>query len=130
MFDIETFYQGLVEHGLIIPTGIRGGYGRGAVFERVLRGFNELVSRTGAPDGAEEMSFPPIVARALIEKVGYMNSFPQLAGWRALGRPARHHRSHAHPRSLLPRLPGVQRPAARRRAPRDGAQLGLPPRAL
>lgn len=79
-YDIESFYEGLVSHGLIIPTGIRGGYGRGAVFEQVLRGFNDLVSRIGAPDGAEEMTFPPIVARALIEKVGYMNSFPQLAG--------------------------------------------------
>ncbi len=80
MYDIETFYAGLVGHGLILPTGIRGAYGRGAVFEKILRGFNELVSRTAAPDGAEEMTFPPIVARALIEKVGYMNSFPQLAG--------------------------------------------------
>jgi len=80
MYDIETFYAGLVEHGLILPTGIRGGYGRGAVFEKILRGFNELVSSTAAPDGAEEMTFPPIVARTLIEKVGYMNSFPQLAG--------------------------------------------------
>lgn len=80
MYDIETFYAGLVEHGLILPTGIRGGYGRGAVFEKILRGFNELVSRTAEPDGAEEMTFPPIVARTLIEKVGYMNSFPQLAG--------------------------------------------------
>ncbi len=79
-YDTENFYEGLVSHGLIMPTGIRGGYGRGAVFERVLRGFNDLVSRTAAGDGAEEMTFPPIVARALIEKVGYMNSFPQLAG--------------------------------------------------
>ena len=80
IYDIETFYQGLVEHGLILPTGIRGGYGRGPVFEKILRGFNELVSRTAADDGAEELMFPPIVARQLIEKVGYMNSFPQLAG--------------------------------------------------
>lgn len=80
IYDIETFYQGLVEHGLILPTGVRGGYGRGPVFERILRGFNDLVSRTAADDGAEELMFPPIVARQLIEKVGYMNSFPQLAG--------------------------------------------------
>lgn len=80
MYDIENFYAGLVEHGLIIPTGIRGGYGRGAVFERILRGFNDLVTRTAADDGAEEMTFPPIVARTLIEKVGYMGNFPQLAG--------------------------------------------------
>lgn len=80
MYDIETFYAGLVEHGLILPTGVRGGYGRSAVFEQILRGFNDLVTRTAADDGAEEMTFPPIVARTLIEKVGYMGSFPQLAG--------------------------------------------------
>ena len=79
-YDIETFYAGLVEHGLIIPTGIKGGYGRGAVFEDILRGFNELVTRIAAPDGAEEMMFPPILPRTLIEKVGYMDNFPQLAG--------------------------------------------------
>jgi seryl-tRNA synthetase len=79
-YDIETFYAGLVEHGYIIPTGIRGGYGRGAVFERILRGFNKLVTHTAAGDEAEEMTFPPIVARNLIEQVGYMGNFPQLAG--------------------------------------------------
>ena len=80
VFDIETFYSGLVAHGLIIPTGIQGGYGRGKEFEAILRGFNDLVTRIAAPDNAEEMMFPPILARALIEKVGYMDSFPQLAG--------------------------------------------------
>jgi seryl-tRNA synthetase len=50
------------------------------VFEDILRRFNELVSRIAADDGAEELMFPPILARALIEKVGYMDSFPQLAG--------------------------------------------------
>lgn len=80
MYDIQNFYDGLVSHGLVIPTGVQGGYGRGAAFEKILRGFNDLVSRTAQGDGAEELMFPPIVARRLIEKVGYMNSFPQLAG--------------------------------------------------
>ena len=80
LYDIESFYTGLVEHGLIIPTGIKGAYGRGTVFEDVLRRFNELVTRIAEPDGAEEMMFPPVLPRALIEKVGYMDNFPQLAG--------------------------------------------------
>ena len=80
VYDIETFYAGLVEHGLIIPTGIKGGYGRGEVFEDILRRFDDLVTRIAAPDGAQEMMFPPILPRALIEKVGYMDNFPQLAG--------------------------------------------------
>lgn len=79
-YDIETFYDELVAHGFIIPTGIQGGYGRGARFEDILEHFNALVSRTAADDGAEPLTFPPIVARALIEKVGYMDNFPQLSG--------------------------------------------------
>lgn len=79
-YDIDGFTEGLVEHGLIVPTGIRGAYGRGPVFEDILRAFNDLVSRIAAPDKAQELMFPPILARSLIEKVGYMDNFPQLAG--------------------------------------------------
>lgn len=79
-YDMAAFYAGLVEHGLILPTGIKGGYGRGAVFEDILQRFNDLVTRIAAPDKAEPLMFPPIVARALIEKVGYMDNFPHLSG--------------------------------------------------
>ena len=79
-YDPEAFYAALVEHGLIIPTGVPGGYGRGAVFEDILESFNALVSRIAKDDGAEALTFPPIVARALIEQVGYMDNFPQLCG--------------------------------------------------
>ena len=79
-YDIESFYQGLVEHGLIIPSEVQGGYGRGTVFEDILQSFNDLVSRIAKDDGAEPMMFPPIVPRTLIEKVGYMDNFPHLSG--------------------------------------------------
>lgn len=79
-YDIESFYEGLVEHGLIIPTGVKGGYGRGAVFEDILARFDALVGRVAAPDGAQQMLFPPVLPRAVLDKVGYMNSFPQLSG--------------------------------------------------
>ncbi len=79
-YDIDHFHAGLVEAGLIIPTGVQGAYGRGPVFEDVLRSFDALVQRTAAPDGAQELMFPPIIARTLIETVGYMDNFPQLAG--------------------------------------------------
>ena len=80
IYDIESFYQSLVEHGLIIPSEVLGGYGRGTVFEDILQRFNDLVSRTAKDDGAEHMMFPPIVPRTLIEKVGYMDNFPHLSG--------------------------------------------------
>ena len=79
-YDIDGFYKGLVEHGLIIPSEIQGGCGRGTVFEDILQRFNDLVSRTARDDGAEPMMFPPIVPRTLIEKVGYMDNFPHLCG--------------------------------------------------
>ncbi len=79
-YDPAVFYAQLIEHGLIIPTGVQGGYGRGSVFEDILQRFDALVMRGAAGDGAESMMFPPIVARALIEKVGYLDNFPQLCG--------------------------------------------------
>jgi seryl-tRNA synthetase len=76
----ESFRAGLIEHGLMLPTPVRGTWGRGPVFEDIVRRFNDLVTRTGAPDSPTELMFPPVLARALIEKMGYMDSFPQLAG--------------------------------------------------
>jgi seryl-tRNA synthetase len=79
-YDIDNFHQALVEHGLIIPSPVKGAYGRGAAFEDILRRFDQLVGRLTEPDGAQEMMFPPILPRALIEKLGYLDNFPQLAG--------------------------------------------------
>lgn len=79
-YDIGNFHRGLVEHGLILPTQVKGAYGRGPVFEDILRRFDELVGRIAAPDGAEQLNFPPILPRALVEKLGYLDNFPQLAG--------------------------------------------------
>jgi seryl-tRNA synthetase len=74
------FYDALVEHKLIIPVGVPGAFGRGAVFEDVLRRFDSAVSRIAKDDGAERMLFPPILDRRVFEKSEFMDSFPQLAG--------------------------------------------------
>ncbi|TFZ01168.1 amino acid--[acyl-carrier-protein] ligase [Ramlibacter rhizophilus] len=79
-YDIEGFHDELVAYGLIVPTGIKGAYGRGPVFEDILRRFDALVVREAAPDNAQELTFPPIVARRMIEELGYLDNFPQLAG--------------------------------------------------
>lgn len=79
-FDPESFHAALVAAGHVIPTGVQGGWGRGAVFEDILASFDALVARTARDDRAESLTFPPIVARALIEQVGYMDNFPQLSG--------------------------------------------------
>lgn len=81
-YDPKAFYEGLVAHGLILPTPVKGGYGRGPVFEDILNRFDALVMRTAEAAGevATELTFPPIIARTMIEKLGYLDNFPQLIG--------------------------------------------------
>jgi seryl-tRNA synthetase len=79
-YDAQDFYDGLVKHRLIIPVGVQGAFGRGAVFEDVLERFNTLVSKVAIDDGAEVYTFPPIISRHLLEKVHYLDSFPHLCG--------------------------------------------------
>lgn len=79
-YDIDNFNAALIEHGLIIPSGVKGAYGRGAVFEDILQRFNDLVSRLTKADGAEELAFPPVLPRAQLERLDYLDNFPQLAG--------------------------------------------------
>lgn len=79
-YDVESFYKGLVDNGLIVPTGVLGAFGRGRVFEDVLERFNALVSRLSHDDGAEVYTFPPVIDRRILEKVDYLGSFPHLCG--------------------------------------------------
>ncbi len=78
--DFDEFYAGLVANRLIIPGGVEGAFGRGAVFESVLEAFNSLVSGIAVHDGAEVCTFPPVIDRRIIERVNYMDSFPDLCG--------------------------------------------------
>jgi seryl-tRNA synthetase len=79
-YDLDSFYRGLVEHGLIVPVRVQGAFGRGAVFEDVLERFNGLITELSAKDGAEVYTFPPVIDRTIIEKTDYLDSFPNLAG--------------------------------------------------
>jgi seryl-tRNA synthetase len=79
-FTPKKLYDDLVAHRLIIPVGVQGIFGRGAVFEDVLRRFDALISSVAAGDGAEVMAFPPTLDRKVFEKSEFLDSFPQLAG--------------------------------------------------
>lgn len=79
-YDTEKFHEGLVKHGLIVPVGVQGAFGRGAVFEGVLERFNGLVSQISRDDRAEFYTFPPVINRKILEKVHYLDSFPHLCG--------------------------------------------------
>jgi seryl-tRNA synthetase len=79
-YDIESFYDGLVQHGHIVPVGVDGVFGRGPVFESILEGFNALVSRVAEGDRAETLTFPPVINREILERVHYLDNFPHLCG--------------------------------------------------
>lgn len=76
----DTFLDRLFAKGVLIDTGVDGLYGRSGRFEDVIAGIERIVVALGGGDGAEVIRFPPGMARALFEKSGYLNSFPQLAG--------------------------------------------------
>jgi seryl-tRNA synthetase len=75
-----AFLDALVEHGLLLATGVPGVYGRNGTFEGVLLAFDGLITRETKADGAEVVRFPPVLPRDHLETTGYMSSFPHLAG--------------------------------------------------
>jgi seryl-tRNA synthetase len=78
--DQAAFLAELIERGLLLDTGVPGLYGRSGDFEDVREAVAELVTRAVAPERPERMRFPPILPRRDLETVGYLKSFPHLAG--------------------------------------------------
>jgi seryl-tRNA synthetase len=74
----DAFLRDLVEHGLLLPSGVPGIYGRGQAFEDVRERVGALV--TAAAGDAERLRFPPVIPRRQLEDSGYLKSFPHLAG--------------------------------------------------
>ena len=150
-YDIDNFYAGLVKHGLIVPVGVQGAFGRGSVFEDVLERFNALVTQISKHDNAEVYTFPPVINRQVLEKVHYLDSFPHLCGAvysffgkdlqaKALAEKVNTGQPWGDmlgmtdvvlkPCSLLSRISQLYRGDARRRAPRHNVELGVSTRTL
>jgi seryl-tRNA synthetase len=78
--DQAALLSELVDRRLLIETGVPGVYGRGEDFEDVRERVASMVTRAAAPEHPEQMRFPPIMPRRDLETVGYLKSFPHLAG--------------------------------------------------
>ena len=78
--DQAALLSELVDRRLLIETGVPGVYGRGGDFEDVRERVAALVTRAAAHERPESLRFPPILPRADLERVGYLKSFPHLAG--------------------------------------------------
>jgi seryl-tRNA synthetase len=64
---------------LFRPMGTDGVYGRTGRYENIVEALAALISKHREPQ-AEVFRFPPVVSRALIERSGYLKSFPHLLG--------------------------------------------------
>ena len=64
---------------LFFPTAANGVYGRSGLFEHVIEGLSALITRQRAA-GTEVVRFPPVMSRDVLEKSGYLQSFPHLLG--------------------------------------------------
>ncbi len=78
--DQAAFLDQLIEAGLLISSGVPGVYGRGSAFERVRLAFDRLITEVASPDAPESVAFPPVLPRRQLESIGYLKSFPHLAG--------------------------------------------------
>ncbi len=70
----------LFHAGLLIPSGVDGLYGRNATFEAVVRAVDEQACLLGVDEQPEVVEFPPFLPRATFDRIGYLQTFPQLAG--------------------------------------------------
>jgi len=64
---------------LFRPTGVDGVHLRTGAYEDVVDALGRFITAM-RPKGAEVYRFPPVVSRKLIEKSGYLKSFPNLLG--------------------------------------------------
>ncbi|HEY0416190.1 MAG TPA: amino acid--[acyl-carrier-protein] ligase [Gaiellaceae bacterium] len=74
------FLADLIDGGLLIPSGVDGAYGRGALFEEVRTSVDRFITTRTINVGVERMAFPPILPKEQLERIGYLQSFPHLAG--------------------------------------------------
>jgi seryl-tRNA synthetase len=76
----QKFLDEVTEAGLLISLGVRGVYGYGGTFDRVLRAFDRLVTRSAANLNADVMRLPGLLARKHYLKTSHMENFPDLMG--------------------------------------------------
>jgi seryl-tRNA synthetase len=78
--DQAAFMAELIEHRLLIESGVPGVYGHGSDFEDVRSRLDQRLSAEAGARGAERLRFPPVLPRRQLESSGYLSSFPHLAG--------------------------------------------------
>src|SRR5690348_9051252 len=68
-----------ITSSVLRATDANGVQARTGLYEDVLAALNAFITRH-RPSDAEVLRFPPVMSRALLEKSGYLKSFPHLLG--------------------------------------------------
>src|ERR1700687_2860358 len=66
-------------HELFRPMGVDGVYARPGLCEQVVDGLAALITRHREPN-SEVLRFPPVMSRRMLERSGYLKTFPNLLG--------------------------------------------------
>lgn len=72
--------RSLVSHGLLLETGVAGVFGQSAGFVDLAAGVSRVVRTLAEPEDPLRWAFPAVMPRRYMEAVGYLRSFPHLAG--------------------------------------------------
>jgi seryl-tRNA synthetase len=64
----------------LVPTPATGVYLSTGDFEMIVRGLTSALGTLASDGGRQSLRTPPVIAREIIEKVGYHESFPHLLG--------------------------------------------------
>lgn len=75
-----TFRDQLIEAGIIVPSSVRGLYGKARPFVEVYDGIDRLVAAESAKDAPELFRFPAFLPRDQYLRTDYLRSFPDLVG--------------------------------------------------
>jgi seryl-tRNA synthetase len=78
--DRQIFRDELLAAGLLVLTSTDGLYGRSMVYEDVATAVDRLAVRAAADEGTVGYRFPPVMPQRILEKSGYLGSFPDMIG--------------------------------------------------
>jgi seryl-tRNA synthetase len=76
----QAYLDELIEARLLIPSGVKGLYGRSGVFEDIIERFEDYVTQMGSHLSPEVMRFPPVMNRQHYLCTDHIETFPDLMG--------------------------------------------------
>lgn len=68
------------DDGLPLPTGVAGVYLYPGSFEDVILALRQGIAALAAGEPFRRLAIPPVISRHVIERAGYVKTFPQLLG--------------------------------------------------